>query len=385
MSKHRKVGIGAGALAVVAGLSACGSTGVASASTKSVDWAKATSAQAGGGMAALIKAAKKEGQLNVIALPPGWANYGQLISTFEKKYGIKINSQNPNGSSAEELAALKSEAGTSREPDVVDVGPSFALLGAQEGLFAPYKVSEWSEIPSDAKASNGSWFFDYGGYISIGYNAADFSKPPTSFASLLSPQYHGAVALDGNPTSAGAAFGAVYSAALANGGSLSNITPGLDYFKRLAAAGNYVPVQSSPAVIESGQIKVNIDWDYLNAAYANAVKGKVDWKVFVPSNAKYASYYAQAISAKAPDPAAARLWEEFLYSNVGQNLWLKGFARPILLPSMEKAGTVKKSLLSLLPAVSGEPKFPTQGDLSKAQTAVASTWPTISGSTSSAG
>ncbi|MGC8480391.1 MAG: ABC transporter substrate-binding protein, partial [Acidimicrobiales bacterium] len=126
MSKHRKAGIGAGALAVVAGLSACGSTGVASASTKSVDWSKATSAQAGGGMAALIKAAKKEGQLNVIALPPGWANYGQLISTFEKKYGIKINSQNPDGSSAEELAALKSEAGTSREPDVVDVGPSFA-------------------------------------------------------------------------------------------------------------------------------------------------------------------------------------------------------------------------------------------------------------------
>ena len=30
----------------------------------------------------LIAAAKKEGQLNVIALPHSWANYGEIISTF---------------------------------------------------------------------------------------------------------------------------------------------------------------------------------------------------------------------------------------------------------------------------------------------------------------
>src|SRR5438874_11308762 len=35
------------------------------------------------GLAALIKAAKKEGHLNTIALPPDWANYGELISTFQ--------------------------------------------------------------------------------------------------------------------------------------------------------------------------------------------------------------------------------------------------------------------------------------------------------------
>lgn len=195
----------------------------------------------------------------------------------------------------------------------------------------------------------------------------------------MQPQYKGAVALDGNPTSAGAAFGAVYAAALANGGSLSNIQPGLTYFKQLAAAGNYVPVQSSPAVIESGQIKVNIDWDYLNAAYAAAVKGKVNWKVFVPSNAKYASYYAQAISANAPDPAAARLWEEYLYSSAGQNLWVKGFARPILLPAMQAAGTVNANYLKLLPAVTGEPTFPTSGELAQAQSLVATQWPNVAG------
>ena len=57
-----------------------------------------------------------------------------------------------------------------------------------------------------------------------------------------------------------------------------------------------------------------------------------NWKVFVPQNAVLGGYYAQAINKDAPHPAAARLWEEFLYSQAatgGQNLWLKGGARPV--------------------------------------------------------
>ena len=49
----------------------------------------------------IVAAAKKEGHLNVIALPPDWANYGEIISTFTKKYGIGITSDNPNGSSSD--------------------------------------------------------------------------------------------------------------------------------------------------------------------------------------------------------------------------------------------------------------------------------------------
>ena len=48
----------------------------------------------------LVAEAKKEGHLNTIALPPDWANYGEMMSTFQKKYGIGITNDNPNGSSA---------------------------------------------------------------------------------------------------------------------------------------------------------------------------------------------------------------------------------------------------------------------------------------------
>src|SRR5437016_3739873 len=82
----------------------------------------------------LIAAAKKEGQLNVIALPHSWANYGEIISTFKKKYGLKMDEANPDGSSAQENQAIRSLKGDSRAPDVVDVGPSFAIAGADEEI-----------------------------------------------------------------------------------------------------------------------------------------------------------------------------------------------------------------------------------------------------------
>ena len=138
-------------------------------------------------MSGLIQAAKKEGTLNVITLPADWANYGNIIKDFSKKYGIKINSENPDGTSADEIEAVQSEKGQSRAPDVLDIGPSFALSAAGEGLLAPYKVESWNEIPSNAKAANGDWFSDYGGYVAIGYDSKVVKKPPTSFADLLKP------------------------------------------------------------------------------------------------------------------------------------------------------------------------------------------------------
>ena len=89
-------------------------------------WATATSAQAGGGMDALVAAAKKEGTLNVIALPPDWANYGAIIKAFSTKYGITVNSANPEGSSQDEINAVKQLGTQDRAPDVLDLGQSFA-------------------------------------------------------------------------------------------------------------------------------------------------------------------------------------------------------------------------------------------------------------------
>ena len=105
----------------------------------------------------LIDAAKKEGQINVITLPRDWANWGVTMDRFQQLYGVKLEDANPDGSSAEELQAIRSLKSQSRAPDVVDVGPSFASIGVKEKLFAPYKVLTWSEIPDDVKHPEGMW------------------------------------------------------------------------------------------------------------------------------------------------------------------------------------------------------------------------------------
>jgi putative spermidine/putrescine transport system substrate-binding protein len=364
----------AGVLAVAAlALSACGSAPTTTSGGS--DAATATSAQAFGGMSALVTAAKKEGQLNAIALPRDWANYGALIDGFTAKYGIKINDENPEGTSQDELTAITSRKGQSRAPDVVDVGSSFALAGASQGLFAPYKVADFAKIPAAQVAADGTWYNDYGGYISIGCSATKVGVCPKSFADLLKPRYKGMVALNGDPTQAGAAFGGVFAAALANGGSFDNIQPGIDFFGKLKKAGNFNPVQSKQTTVESGETPITIDWDYLNAGYAQEFGSKgINWQVNVPTDGQYANYYSQAVNKDAPHPAAARLWEEYLYSAEGQNLFLKGFARPVLMPSMQTDGSLDKTAAAALPPVSGTPKFPTQDQQTKAQKTVTDGW-----------
>ncbi|MEU6013559.1 extracellular solute-binding protein [Streptomyces sp. NPDC047515] len=335
----------------------------------------AESAAAFGGMKALVAAAEEEGRLNAIALPSDWANYGELIKAFEAKYKVKIKVENPDAASADEIAAVKSRKGQDRAPDVLDLGIAFARSGAEEGLFAPYKVEPWDKIPDSQKDADGRWYNDYGGYVSIGCDAKRIKVCPQTFADLLKPEYKGKVALNGNPTKSGSAFGGVYAASLANKGSFADIQPGIDFFGKLKKSGNFIPVESTPATVEKGETPISIDWDYLNAGYADQFKSKgVDWKVAVPSDGVYAQYYSQAINKQAPHPAAARLWMEFLYSTEGQNLWLKGYARPVLLPTMTEDGTADKGFVAKLPEVSGTPAFPASAELDKAKATLAEKW-----------
>lgn len=374
MSKRLKVLAGVAGVALAASMLAAMPAGAAASKA-----ATAKSAKDVGGLAALIKLAKAEGQLNVIALPRDWANYGEMIDTFAKKYGIKVNSANPDASSADELVAVKTLKGQSRQPDVVDVNPTFAVQGANEGLWAPYKVATWNDIASDAKDANGLWYYDYGGYIAIGYDAKRVAVAPKSFKDLLNPRYKGQVALNGNPARAGAAFSAVYATSIANGGGLQDISKGLDFWAQMKKIGNFIPVESTPATVQSGQTPITLDWDYLQAKYSKDSAGKVDWKLVVPTDAVFFGGYAQAVVKNSPNPAAARLWQEFLYSNEGQNIWLKGGARPIRLDAMVKKGTANKAAIKALPATKkgAKPIYPPLDDSLLARDLVSKLWGTL--------
>jgi putative spermidine/putrescine transport system substrate-binding protein len=352
ITKRHFAGVALIAAAAIA-LTGCASSSGSAGGMSKAKAQTATSAAAFGGLSGLVKAADAEGRLNVITLPPSWANYGKIIAGFEAKYPkIKIVSANPNGSSADEVSAANAQKGQSTAPDVFDIGT--AVLDQNLNLMAPYKVANWSDIPADFKDPSGKWYYDYTGLMSIGYDSSKITTPPTSMTDLLGPAYKGKVAIKGDPTEANEAASAVYLAALENGGSASNIQPGIDFFQKLKAAGNFISTLPTQATVTSGETPVVIQWSYNNLAWgpAGGTTGtNPNWKVVIPSTgAALGSYYNQAINADAPDPAAARLWEEYIYSPAVQNLYLASGAYPATLAAMQANGTVDKATLATVGA-----------------------------------
>jgi len=343
---------GAAILAAAAlALTGCaGGTTPASNTTKTLTLAqaqKATSIADFGGMDGLVAAANKEGHLNVITLPPSWANYGQIIQGFEKKYpGIKINSENPDGSSADEVAAAKAQKGQSTAPDVFDIGT--AVMNQNLDLFAPYKVQSWDDIPTDYKDADGLWYYDYTGLMSIGYDTKKFPGGVKKIDDLLGSDFKNSVAIKGDPTAANEAASAVYLAALQSGGSADDVQPGIDFFQKLKHAGNFLSTLPTQATVASGETPVVIQWSFNNVAWGPAAgsAGNPNWKTVVLPGAGLGSYYNQTINADSPNPAAARLWEEYIYTPAVQNLYLAAGAYPAQLAAMEKAKTVDAATLT---------------------------------------
>ncbi|MGQ2914491.1 ABC transporter substrate-binding protein [Microbacterium aurantiacum] len=366
----RRLFVGAAATAIAAlTLSGCAGADAATGGDTGIDASTATSLSDFGTFEDLEAAAKAEGALNVIALPRDWANYGEIIDLFKSRYPeITVNEQSPDISSAEEIQAAQTNEGLDTAPDVFDLGLTVALQNTD--WFAPYQVQTWDDIPDALKEPSGLFVGDYGGYMSVGFDS-DRYDAPASLDDLLGDDYRGAVAINGDPTQAGAAFAAVGMATVQSDGTLDDFQPGIDFFSELNTAGNMLKVDVTSATVASGETPVVFDWDYLNAAHQSANPA---WEVVVFPGVGYAGYYNQAINRDAPNPAAARLWQEFLYSDEVQNLWLKGGARPVRMEAMIEAGTIDQALADALPEAPAETVVPTETQSAGAGTLLGEKW-----------
>jgi len=382
-STFRLVSLGAAAVLVFA---ACSSTGATTApSTAPASTAPASTAPASAGtsaapssdaMAALVTAAKAEGNLTTIALPHNWCDYGDMLTGFTAKYGIKINELNPDGGSGDEITAIEANKGSTgpAAPDVIDVGLAFGPQAKAKGDIAPYKVSTWADIPDTAKDADGFWYGDYYGVMAFEINTSVVTDAPKDWSDLLKPEYKGEVALAGDPTVSNQAISAVWAAGIATGGSLDNAQPGLDYFKQLNTAGNLVPVIGKTATMVS-ETPIRLAWTYNALSDKDSLAGNPAITVTVPTSGRFGGMYVQAISAYAPHPNAAKLWMEYLYSDAGQNTWLKGYCNPIRYDAMVKAGTVDPAAQAKLPDTTGT-VLPTLDQITKATDVITKGWPT---------
>ena len=157
---------------------------------------------------------------------------------------------------------------------MLDVGQSFGIEAAQKRMARSLqRCRRGPTSRASQKATGGDWYADYGGYVAIGCDTKTVKRCPTSFKQMLEPGMGYKIGINNNPTEAGAAFAAVFAAALANGGSFNNIKPGVDYFQKLNKAGNFVATVAGPATVQSGATNIVLWWDYLQASEINSLPG----------------------------------------------------------------------------------------------------------------
>ena len=329
--------------------------------------------------AQLIAAAKMEGELNTIALQHDWCSYGELIKGFKSKYGLQVNELNPKGGSEAQIEAVTSAAGNAAQtPDVIDVSFAFSRQLMDEGLVQPYKVSVWDSIPAEIKDPAGYWYAGYYSVMTFEVNREAVKNIPQDWPDLLSPDYKGAVALGGDPLGSVQAQMSVYLAALANGGSLDHPQPGLEFFKQLNEAGNFVPFRATQETIARGQTPIVPRWSVSSLGDKKALAGNPHIEIVIPASGTIANVNIQAIPANAPHPNAARLWMEFLYSDEGQLYRLKGNCLPARYNDLAARNAVPVNLAPALPQMN-RIIFPTAEQILNAQREISNDWMKIVG------
>jgi putative spermidine/putrescine transport system substrate-binding protein len=330
----------------------------------------------------LLAACKTEGMLTIIATPPNWANYGEIFADFEATTGVQLNSLDPNAGSADELAAIVANKGNKgpQAPDIVDVGYAYGAQGVTAGDYMPYVGTYASRLPATTLGiptadSTGLWSIGYFGIMVIETNTAVVQNPPKNWSDLLLPAYKGQVALAGDPQSSNQAIMAVYAAALANGGSLDNAQPGLDFFKKLNDAGNFVPVIAKVGTLAQGATPIELAWNYNALGDQQSLNGNPPVEIDYPSPS-IGGAYVQAISAYAPHPNCAKVWMEVIHSDQGQIAWIKGGASVVSQADMQTRNVIPADVLKMLP----DPKIlaaavaPTVAQLTAAKTLITGGW-----------
>jgi putative spermidine/putrescine transport system substrate-binding protein len=169
------------------------------------------------------------------------------------------------------------------------------------------------------------------------------------------------------------------AAGLANGGSADDVLPGVKYFDQLNKAGNFVPIVAKLDTLIQGKTPIVIRWDYLALDDRDISNGNPKIDVVIPKSGVVAGVYVQAISASAPHPNAAKLWMEFLYSDQGQLIWLKGNGHPVRYDDMVKRNVIPADLAARLPAAElyKNTVFPSLDQQNAAAQTVNANWDTI--------
>jgi iron(III) transport system substrate-binding protein len=286
--------------------------------------------QASAADAALVEAAKKEGQVvwyttlivNQIVRP--------LKAAFEKKYpGVTLQYSRADDIATYTKILAEGQSGR-MQADILD-GISNMLPLQQAGLLKPFTVPNAASYPPELKAKDGYWIAEIMYVFTLGINTDLLPKDraPKTYQDLLDPKLKAKMAWNGS--SVIGAFGFVGNILATMGED-----KGMEYLRALSKQQIVNVDASSRAVLDqviSGEYWVNL-MTLNNHAVISARKGApVDWLKLEPVPASFDSV---ALLKDAPHPHAAQLLLEFLLSEDGQKIFQQNDYLPAL-PSVPAA------------------------------------------------
>jgi putative spermidine/putrescine transport system substrate-binding protein len=268
--------------------------------------------------------------------PPQWADFATMLKSIKADLGYDIPFDNKNsGQALSQIIAEKANP----VADVVYYGVNFGMKAKTAGVIEPYKPKGWDEVPAGLKDADGAWTTIHSGTLGLFVNqdALGGNPVPACWKDLLKPQYKGMVGyLD--PSSAAVGYVGAVAVNLALGGSDSDMSPAVNFFKELHQNQPIVPKQTSYARVVSGEIPILFDYDFnaYRAKYGETGK----FAFVIPCEGTVVFPYVTSLVKNAPDKDKAEKVLDYFLSDKGQAMWANAYlrpARPIELPQSVKS------------------------------------------------
>jgi len=268
--------------------------------------------------------------------PPEWADWASMLKAIKADLGYEIPFDNKN--SGQTLAQLLVEK-SNPVADIAYYGVNFGMKAKATDVVEPYKPKGWDDVPADLKDVDGTWTTIHSGALGLFVNKdALGGKPvPVCWKDLLKSDYKGMVGyLD--PSSAAVGYVGAVAVNIALGGSDSDMSPAVNFFKELHKNQPIVPKQTSYARVVSGEIPILFDYDF--DAYRAKYTEKGNFEFVIPCEGTVIFPYVVSLVKNAPDKDKAKKVLDYLLSDKGQAIWTNAYlrpARPIELPAAVKA------------------------------------------------
>ncbi len=289
----------------------------------------------------LIDAAKKEGQ--VIWYTSADLQLAQLVGqAFEKKYpGVSVRVERAGAERIYTRIGQEYASGI-HAVDAVSTGDAAQFLAWKKlGFLAPYVPEDVAKyIPSEHREPDGFYATVRSSLCVIAYNTELVKKDdaPKSFADLLDPKWRGKI-VKAHPSYSGTIMTSTYQMVRELGWS---------YLEKLAQQ-NVLQVQSAtdtPKKIMLGERAVMADGNEYNVLLLKEAGKPVE--VVYASEGSPFIVQPSAIFAAAPHPNAARLFENYLFSVEGQQLFVDaGALRSVHALVKDKPGRTPLSAIKI--------------------------------------